>query len=148
MADLQISDIKMPTLREIPTKHAVQPDKEFKFTLISQIGENELQTKIKEMVEEITTQGKKISDHMDIRELKVYRTMISGFFNEIVTNNYKFSRENFLDRRGRHRVYGIIREVNVKLDELSRELLQSERNQVDILKKIGDIQGLILDIIT
>lgn len=148
MANMQINQIKMPTLREVSTVSEVKVDKDFRFTLLSQIDQSELQDKLKEMVDQITKQGQKISEHMDIRDLKVYRTMISSFINEVVANAHKFSRENFLDRRGRHRVYGIVRVVNEKIDELARELLSSEKNQVNILERIGEIQGLVLDIIT
>lgn len=148
MADMQISDIKMPTLREISTANNVKPEKSFKFTLLSQIEAGELQDKLTEMIQNITKQGQKIAEHMDIRDLKVYRSMISNFLNEVVANSHQFSRENFLDRRGRHRVYGVIRQVNDKLDELAKELISSEKNQVDILDRIGEIQGLVLDIAT
>lgn len=148
MANIQINQVQMPTLREISTVSETKVDKGFKFTLLSQIDQSELQEKLKEMVDEITKQGQKISEHMDIRDLKVYRTMISNFINEVVANSHKFSRENFLDKRGRHRVYGIVRLVNDKLDELAQELISSEKDQVNILDRIGEIQGLVLDIIT
>lgn len=148
MGNIQINQIQMPTLREVTNISDVKSDKDFKFTLLSQIDQSELQDKLKEMVEDITNQGKKISEHMDIRDLKVYRTMISNFINEIVANGHKFSRENFLDKKGRHRVYGVIRAVNDKLDELATELLKSEKNQVNILERIGEIQGLVLDMAT
>lgn len=148
MADMQISDIKMPTLREISTGNNVKAEKNFKFTLLSQIEAGDLQDKLTEMIENITNQGKKIAEHMDIRDLKVYRSMISSFLNEVVANSHQFSRENFLDRRGRHRVYGVIRQVNDKLDELAKELISSEKNQVEILERIGEIQGLVLDVAT
>ena len=148
MADIQISDIKMPTLREVSKTTTPKVDNNFKFTLISQLDQSELQDKLTEMVKEITKQGQKISEHMDIRDIKMYRTLISNFMGEIVANSHKFSRENFLDRRGRHRVYGIIRQVNDKLDELAKELMSSEKNQVEILRRIGEIEGLVLDILT
>lgn len=148
MADIQISDIKMPTLREVSTVKNTETGKDFRFTLLNQIGESDLQEKLTEMVNEITKQGQKIAQHMDIRDMKIYRSMISNFLSEVVAHSHEFSRENFLDRRGRHRVYGIIRQVNDKLDELARELINSEKNQVNILDKIGEIQGLVLDIIT
>ena len=73
--------------------------------------------------------------------------MIKDFLNEIVNRSHKFSRENFLDRRGRHRVYGIVRLVDEKLDELAQALVEDEKNQIDILNKIGEIEGLLLDIV-
>ena len=74
--------------------------------------------------------------------------MIQEFMNEVVSRSHKFSRENFLDRRGRHRVYGIIRLVDEKLDELAQELVKDERDTISILAKVGEIRGLLLDIFT
>lgn len=116
--------------------------------MLSQLNDSELTEKIKQMIEEITVQGQKIAEHMDIRDMKAYRGMISNFVNEVVANSHKFSRENFLDKRGRHRVYGIVRVVNQKLDELAQELIKTEKNQMDILDRVGEIQGLVLDIAT
>lgn len=148
MTNIQINQLQMPTLRDTTIVSEAKIDKGFKFTLLSQIDQSELQERLREMVEGITNQGQKISEHMDIRDLKVYRSMISNFINEVVANSHRFSRENFLDKRGRHRVYGIVRLVDTKLDELAKELISSEKNQVNILERIGEIQGLVLDIIT
>ena len=68
--------------------------------------------------------------------------------NEVVSRSHKFSRENFLDRKGRHRVYGIIRQVDDTLDELARELVKDEKDHIAVLNKIDEIRGLILDIFT
>jgi hypothetical protein len=68
--------------------------------------------------------------------------------NEVVYRSHKFSRENFLDRRGRHRVYGIIRLIDTNLDELASELVADEKDHLSILSKVGEIQGLLLDILT
>lgn len=148
MANIQVNNLQMPTLRELPASQDVKVDKGFKFTLLGQIEESELHDKIKEMIENITSQGNKLSEHMDIRDLKTYRGMISNFINEVVVNSHKFSRDNFLDKRGRHRVYGIVRVINEKLDALAKELIKSEKNQIDVLDRVGEIQGLLLDIIT
>ena len=100
------------------------------------------------MMEEITMQGKKVGKRMDIREMKKYRMLIKDFMNEIVTHSHEFSRENYLDRRGRHRVYGIIRRVDDLLDELAQELVKDEQDNIAILNRIDEIRGLLLDIFT
>ena len=68
--------------------------------------------------------------------------------NEIVNRSHKFSRENFLDRRGRHRVYGIVKLVDSNLDELAAELIKDEKDAISILNKVDEIKGLLLDIFT
>ncbi len=123
-------------------------DDTFRFTLLSSIEEQELQACLSNMMEEITRQGDKLSRKMDIRDMKLYRRLIKDFMNEIVTHSHQFSRENFLDKKGRHRVYGMIKLVNQTLDELAEELMKDEKDHIAILNKIGEIQGLLLDIFT
>ena len=100
------------------------------------------------MMEQITVQGDKISKHMDIKDMKKYRELVKGFLNEVVSRSHEFSRENFLDRRGRHRVYGIVRLVDKNLDDLAGELVKDEKDRLAIISKIDDIRGLLLDIST
>ena len=74
--------------------------------------------------------------------------MVKEFLNETVNRSHKFSRENFLDRRGRHRVYGMIKLVDEKMDELATALVQDEKDHIDILNRVDEIKGLLLDITT
>lgn len=121
---------------------------DFKFTLISNIQEANLQAKLTSLMEDINAQGAHLAKHMDIRDMKKYRKTIKEFLNEVVYRSHSFSRENFLDRRGRHRVYGIIRLIDENLDKLAETLMAEEKNQIEILGRIDEIRGLLLDILT
>lgn len=105
-----------------------------------------LKERLSFLIDDITAQGKKLSEHMDISDMKKYRSLISEFMNEVTTNAHEFGRENFLDKRGRHRVYGIVRTVDDKLNELAKELLNAEKDNISILEKTDEIQGLLLNI--
>ena len=142
-------DIRVDNLQQVnQTQQTQQVGEDFKFTLMSSIEESGLQERLSVMMEEITMQGKKLGKHMDIRDMKRYRRLIKEFMNEIVNRSHKFSRENFLDRRGRHRVYGMIKRVDAVLDDLAGELLKDEKDAITILSKVDEIRGMLLDIIT
>ncbi|MBR5128363.1 MAG: YaaR family protein [Roseburia sp.] len=138
----------MPVTQVPDTAPAEHGDGTFKFTLSSAIMDAGLQARIDSLMTDITVQGELIARHMDIRDMKKYRGLIRDFMNEVVYRSHKFSRENFLDRKGRHRVYGIIRLIDSNLDELAQELVNDEKNHIAILEKIGEIRGLLLDIVT
>ena len=129
-------------------KPKVTEDATFRYMLTSHIGEGELQSKLTSLLEEITMQGNRISKKMDVKDMKKYRSLIKEFMNEIVTHSHEFDRQNFLDRRGRHRVYGIIKLVDEALDGLAKELVNEEKDNIDILSKIDEIRGMLLDIFT
>ena len=143
-------DIKINQLQQtVPAeqKQTVAPtDGDFKFMLASNIEESELQNKLSSLMEEITVQGERLAKKRDVKDMKHYRGLVKEFLNEVVTHSHAFSRENFLDRRGRHRVYGIIRLVDENLDQLAQELMKDEKDNLSILDKIGEIRGLLLDI--
>lgn len=145
-------EIKVSELQQVNTANSQTLVKEtgedFKFTLMSSIEDAGLSERLTLMMEEITMQGKKLGKHMDVRDMRHYRSLIKEFMNEIVNRSHKFSRENFLDRRGRHRVYGMIKRVDAALDELATELLKEEKDHLLILSKIDEIRGLLLDITT
>ncbi len=123
-------------------------DGTFKFTLASAITDADLQAKVDSLLSDITFQGNRLAEHMDVRDMRRYRELIREFMNEVVFRSHKFSRENFLDRKGRHRVYGLIKLIDANLDELAQELVKDEKDHISILGMIGEIRGLLLDILT
>lgn len=126
---------------------AKQTDGSFKFMLVSNIEEKDLQNKLGSLMDQITEQGERIAKHMDVADMKKYRSLVKEFMNEVVTHSHEFSRENFLDRRGRHRVYGIVRLVDKNLDDLAQELVKDEKDNLSVLNKVDEIRGLLLDIV-
>ncbi len=145
--DIKVNQITQP----VPVEQAQQTpptDGSFKFMLASNIVESELQEKLSILMEEITHEGEKLAKRRDVKDMRHYRGLIKSFLNEVVTHSHSFTRENFLDRRGRHRVYGIIRLVDENLDQLAQELMKDEKDNLAILNKIGEIRGLLLDIFT
>ena len=145
--DIKVNQVQQTQMVEQAVSNKPVDDT-FKFTLTSHIQEAELQARLTSLMEEITMQGERLAKRKDIRDMRKYRGLIKDFMNEIINRSHQFSRENFLDRRGRHRVYGIIRLVDQTLDELAQELVKDEKDNLAILAKIGEIRGLLLDIFT
>ncbi len=146
---MEIKVNQMQNIQQIEQKAPVpEADGSFKYTLVSHIEEQQLRAALNGMLEEITAEGKKLTKRMDLRDMKRYRALIKDFMNEIINRSHKFSRENFLDRKGRHRVYTMIKLVDQNLDELAAELIKDEKDHLAILNKIDEIRGLLLDILT
>lgn len=145
--EIRVNQVQQPAPVE-QTRETAPTDGTFKFMLASNIEEAELQSRLSALMEEITMQGDKLAKKRDVKDMKHYRGLVKDFLNEVVTHSHAFSRENFLDRRGRHRVYGIIRLIDENLDQLAQELMKDEKDNLAILDKIGEIRGLLLDIFT
>ena len=145
--DIKVTQVSQNVPVE-PTQNTQPTDGSFKFMLASHVEEAELQARLQTLMEEITMQGERLAKRRDVKDMRHYRGLVKEFMNEVVTHSHSFSRENFLDRRGRHRVYGIIRLIDENLDQLAQELMKDEKDNLAILNKIGEIRGLLLDIFT
>lgn len=146
---IKIGQVTQPEPAQVEqTQPVQQTDGSFKFMLASHIEESELQARLQSLMEEITMQGDRLAKRRDVKDMRRYRGLVKQFLNEVVTRSHAFSRENFLDRRGRHRVYGIVRLIDENLDQLAQELMKDEQDHIAILSKIGEIRGLLLDIFT
>ena len=145
--DIKVNDVSRAMPVENQTKTS-QADGSFKFILASNVEDAELNSRLNQLMTQITEQGERIAKHTDIADMKRYRELVKDFMNEVVNRSHEFSRENFLDRRGRHRVYGIVKLVDKNLDDLATELLKDEKDNLTILSKVGEIRGLLIDIST
>ena len=145
--DLKVNNVA-PVNQVTETEQVQKSDDTFKFTLVSKIDDANLKEKLSGLMDQINDQGEKIAKHMDISDMKKYRELVKEFMNEVVNRSHEFSRENFLDRKGRHRVYGMIRQVDDNLDNLAKELVKEEKDHIAILGHIDEIRGLLIDIST
>ena len=102
---------------------------------------------LQDLANKIFEQGEKLGKKVDVRELKVYKKMISEFLDEAVNGSRKFSKESFLDRRGRYKVFASVKKINNELDQLTQDVLKEEKDNIGVLKRLDDIRGLIMDIL-
>ena len=78
--------------------------------------------------------------------MRIYRKLISEFLDVAVGNSKKFSKKSLLDRRGRHKVYAVIKNINTELDLLTQDVMSGEKDNISLLQRLDDIRGLILDL--
>lgn len=112
---------------------------------LKRVENRNFEDRMNDMVEQIVKQGEKLGKKADLRELKIYKNMISEFLDEAVKNSHKFTKQNLLDRRGRYKAFATVKKVNNELDLLTKDILNDEKENINILHRIDDIRGLILD---
>jgi len=102
--------------------------------------------RLADMKKGIDEQGARLADRVDVKEFEKYRKLIREFLDEIVSNGYTFSREDAYAPRGRHRYIATVKIVDEKLDELGKEVMKDQADKIEILGKVDDIRGLLLDL--
>jgi len=103
--------------------------------------------KLNHLADRIFEQGKKLEKRVDIKEYVVYKRFISEFLNEYLSNSHKFSKQSMMDRRGRYKSFSIVKKINSELDNLAKDLLCNQKDNLKVLKSLDYIRGLILDML-
>lgn len=148
---MKVSDTlgNMAGLTGLPAKDdtKIKPGKNGEFrNQLSRAEDSNYEQHIERLVQDIVKQGDILSKKIDIRELKTYRKLIAEFLDVALGNSRKFSKKSILDRRGRHKVFAVIKNINNELDLLTQEVLQGEKDNISLLQRLADIRGLILDL--
>lgn len=109
----------------------------------AKLGQDELS----EQMKQIHLQGDRLSKQMTVRELKLYKNMIKHFLEETVRKGIALKDTKGWDRRGRGKKYKILDEIDARLVQMGDELLQTEQGRVDLLQQIGEIRGLLINLL-
>ncbi|MCR2044290.1 YaaR family protein [Anaerosalibacter massiliensis] len=115
---------------------------------LESLKQEEIKNELKILFSKIENQSTKLQDRLFIEDLVEYKKLVKDFLDVSVNNSHIFYKENSLDRRGRHRVYSLVKKVDTELDELTKDFLNIEDNRIRILNRLDDIKGLLLDILT
>ncbi len=133
----------MPVKEEVKIKAGKNADFQNQLVKAEELG---YEQRLEKLVQDIVKQGEALSRRVDVRELKIYKKLIAEFLETALGNSRKFSKKSLLDRRGRHKVYAIVQSINDELDKLTQEVLNGEKDNINLLRRLEDIRGLILDL--
>lgn len=59
---------------------------------------------------------------------------------------YEYFNESFFGRKGRYKVFGIVKKIDEKMDMLIQEILKKEVDNFKVLLYVGEIKGLFVDL--
>lgn len=115
---------------------------------LNEIEQEKIRVELKALYNKIENLSNKLSEKLFIEDLLEYKKLVKEFLRIAVNNAYVFYKESSLDRRGRHRIYSLVKKVDQELDELTKEFIDLEKNRLRILSRLNSIQGMLMDIMT
>jgi uncharacterized protein YaaR (DUF327 family) len=99
-----------------------------------------------ELLEQITTQGRRLGEVPTYAELKRYRELVRSFLGEVVGRAYALQSETGWDRQGRQKLYSTIKEIDRHLSGLAEDVRAGQERQLEIMTKLDAIRGILVDL--
>jgi uncharacterized protein len=146
--EMEIQKVGKAGLNKISKKEAVASESVSFTEVMSKKRENALYEKFSKLAKDIEDQGKVLSESRTVEDLKKYKKLVKSFLDEAVNNALQLENQRGFNRRGRTKVYKIVKEVDSKLVDLTNEVLNKEKKGLNILNMVGEVQGLLINIYT
>lgn len=102
---------------------------------------------LQKALDEIDRKGQALVENRTVETLFEYKKMIKDFIDETVHKGFEIRERRGFSRTGRNKVMRTVVEVDSKLTELTNLILKREHKEINILKKVGEIQGLLINLI-
>lgn len=114
--------------------------------LLGDKQEEQDREQLKQMLQEIEKKGKQLVESRTVEVMLEYKEMIKGFVDQAVNFGLKVEERRALSRSGRSRMMKVVALVDEKLVELTDMILDQEKPQIKLLEKIGQLQGLLVNL--
>ncbi|SHH67824.1 YaaR family protein [Desulfosporosinus lacus] len=101
---------------------------------------------LQSFLERLGVQGKKLAQSLSIGDLKDFRDMVKSFLRSSFGQSRKMQEDTSWDYQGRPKVMARVGKIDQALDELGKQLLDEQAKPLEILTKIDEIRGLIVDL--
>jgi uncharacterized protein len=111
-------------------------------------GQEHLRTQeeLTRKLNDIHQQGERLSRHMTVRELMLYRQMVKKFLEDTARRGVGLRETKGWDRRGRTKRYKLLEEIDAALVLMAEELLNSEEGRIELLGRVGEIRGMLVNL--
>lgn len=101
---------------------------------------------LEDLLQYVEEKGKKLSENRTVEALFEYKKMVKSFIEEAVEFGLKIDEKRGFSRGGRTRILKTVSAIDNKLLELTDVIMKQEEKNLNILKKVGEIKGLLVNI--
>ncbi|OXM82625.1 YaaR family protein [Paenibacillus rigui] len=104
------------------------------------------QEQLQRILQQIHLQGDRLSKSMTVRELRQYKQLVKQYLEETARRGVQLRDTRGWDRRGRTKRYKLLEEIDQELLTMADDMLDSEQGRIDLLHKIGEIRGMLINL--
>ena len=101
---------------------------------------------LQQEAERVSAAGEELARTLHLKHLQTYQELVREFLTAVVTQAYRLRRDVGRDRRGRSRVFQIVLQVDQALADLAQAVLAGEQARLQILARLDEIRGLLVDL--
>lgn len=103
---------------------------------------------LEELLDEVHEIGEVLVESQSLENIKRYRRAVRSFLDYVVSNMLAVEEQTSGSNILRRKRFTQVKIVDGRLERLVAEVLQNQGKQLDLLERIDEIHGLLVDLIT
>jgi len=110
----------------------------------------EIEENLESLVDDVHTYGERLKERPTYENIRSYKEAVRDFLSYVITNTLEVetkegSRFNPLKKQ---RKYTLVKIIDEKLEHLASGIMQNQGAQLDILRRVEEINGLVVDLLS
>lgn len=114
--------------------------------MVQKQGQKLHSDQITRLLGDISTAGDRIARSRNLREMARFKMLVRRFLKESVDAGLELKQSHTWNQYGEGRRLKIVKTIDEKLIELAEDLLDEEKTAIELLEKIGEIKGLLINL--
>ncbi|SEF90611.1 hypothetical protein SAMN05660865_01306 [Caloramator fervidus] len=139
---MRIRKIEVGNSKNIVPMEKSKVEKDFSLAL-DLANKEQTEEQLQNLLKEIDYLGKRLISTRSLEDARKYKAKIQEYLSFVVKNIYILKKEPGPFNYGLHIKIEVI---NKKVDELTRELLESQKEIMNLADRIEEIKGLLIDV--
>lgn len=141
-------DIRLNT-DKVRSEQKAGTNTSLKFNELVQKQDQKMQMgQLQSLLKDIESAGERLSRSRTFKDLSKYKTLVKKFVKEAVDFGMDLKQSHSWNQYGQGRSLKIVETIDEKLVELTEGVLEKEGHSIDLLGKIGEIKGLLINLYT
>lgn len=133
--------------KQIPSVKTSEITASFKTSMENQSGKMKLD-QLTRLLSDIEAFGKRLTKSRNFKDLARFKGLVKRFVKEAVDSGLSHETSKSFDLYGNSRTLGLVKEIDDKLIQLTEEMMDQEKPAIDLLERIGEIKGLLINLYT
>ncbi len=111
-------------------------------------SEQDAQINFDAALEQIDEYARRLKESPIYENLLRYKEGVRTILRLLVKKSYTVTEQSFYDPQGRRRLYMLVESIDQKLEELTRSFLEKQMDSLDLVNRLDEIRGMLLDLYT
>ncbi|MDR1624912.1 MAG: YaaR family protein [Spirochaetia bacterium] len=112
----------------------------------AQAAQQDSETGIATALDEVHIHGEKLKKNATLKNVDDYKQAVRRFVKLILAACYKLEVSAQPPFRDGQKVYTQIRVINVRLEKLASQIMRGQKEELEILRRVDEIYGLLVDL--